>query len=453
MALQALARTLARFQHGGSEQERADHSRYGAAPRSRIDPSLAGPSSIFIRLRKVWASDLIPSLTLNDVVLSAPDSMLGPASDYFERVYQDCLIDDAALEEIIDGLASTRLCPADSHKLERAYPLEEMTKPQESRKSNSSPGPDGLPVEFEFYRATWTVTGPILRDVINSIPTEGLSADSASEPSPRNIAHVHLIHKSGERDQLVNKHPISLITPMNASSRKLTISAWARTLRRSMPHGSRIPGSPSVSGLLAVMDFEKAYDRLSYTYLDAVLRAIGLGPKARQWYRATYSNQQGDPLAPSLFVLAVEGFACQIRARVKGLESAGLQIIRELFFADDACCALHDHSDLEHLNQAIRLYKRASASKLSRAKSFLYPLGSYRDHPIATHLGTWHLSDLQFRYLGIQVGVDIAEDAGWDFFFFFFVELVHHIAPNLLSPLLSYGNTRWKSTMITQTAR
>ncbi|SCV71852.1 BQ2448_4546 [Microbotryum intermedium] len=449
--LQALARTLARFRRGGSVEERADHSRYGAALRSRIDPSLAGPSSIFIRLRKVRASDLIPSLTVNDVVHSDPDSMLGAASDYFESVYQDRPIDDAALEEIIDGLASTRFSPADSHKLEKAYPLEEMTKAQESCKSNSSPGPDGLPVEF--YRATWTVTGPILRDVINSIPTEGLSA----EPSPRNVAHIHLIHKRGERDQLVNKRPISLI---NADERIISQAHNQRlaplleslidpTQRGFVPNrwiGTNIaevqclmdpglPGSVPVSGLLAVMDFEKAYDRLSHTYLDAVLRAVGLGPKARQWYRATYTDQsalvflngwlsaafdvlsgvrQGDPLAPSLFVLAIEGFACQIRSRVKGIESPGLQTIRELLFADDACCALHDLSDLEHLDRAIRLYERASASKLSTTKSFLYPLGSFRDHPVAPRLGTWRLSASHFRYLGIQVGVDIAEDAGWE---------------------------------------
>ncbi|SCV69954.1 BQ2448_1348 [Microbotryum intermedium] len=442
---------LGHSRRGGSEQERADHSRYGAALRSRINPSLAGPSSIFIRLRKVRASDLIPSLAVNDVVLSDPDSMLGAASDYFESVYQDRPIDDAALEEIIDGLASTRFSPADSHKLERAYPLEEMTKAQESCKSNSSPGPDGLPVEF--YRATWTVTGPILRDVINSIPTEDLSA----EPSPRNVAHIHLIHKRGERDQLVNKRPISLI---NADERiisqahnqrlaPLLESLIGPTQRGFVPNrwigtnivevqclmDPEIPGSPPVSGLLAVMDFEKAYDRLSHTYLDAVLRAVGLGPKARQWYRATYTNQsasvflngwlsaafdvlsgvrQGDPLAPSLFVLAIEGFACQIRSRVTGIESPGLQTIRELLFADDACCALHDLSDLQDLNRAIGLYERASASKLSNAKSFLYTLGLFRNHPIVPRLGTWRLSDSQFRYLGIQVGVDIAEDAGWE---------------------------------------
>ncbi|SGZ28392.1 BQ5605_C027g10327 [Microbotryum silenes-dioicae] len=296
--LQALARTFARFRRGGSEQERADHSRYGAALRSRLDPSLAGPSSIFIRLRKVRASDLIPSLTVNDVVHSDPDSMLGAASDYFERVYEDRPIDDAALKAIIDGLASTRLSPADSLKLEEAYPLEEMTKAQ-----------------------------------------------------------------------------------------------------------------------------------------AAFLCAVGLGPKARQWYRATYTNQsasiflngwlsatfdilsgvrQGDPLAPSLFVLAIEGFACQIRLRVKGIDIAGLQNVRELLFADDACCALHNLSDLDHLNRAIELYERASASKLSNVKSFLYPLGAFRDRSIAPDLGTWRLSDSQFRYLGIQVGVEIAEDAGWE---------------------------------------
>ncbi|SGY32001.1 BQ5605_C002g01301 [Microbotryum silenes-dioicae] len=296
--LQALARTFARFRRGGSEQERADHSRYGAALRSRLDPSLAGPSSIFIRLRKVRASDLIPSLMVNDVVHSDPDSMLGAASDYFERVYEDRPIDDAALKAIIDGLASTRLSPADSLKLEEAYPLEEMKKAQ-----------------------------------------------------------------------------------------------------------------------------------------AAFLCAVGLGPKARQWYRATYTNQsasiflngwlsatfdilsgvrQGDPLAPSLFVLAIEGFACQIRLRVKGIDIAGLQNVRELLFADDTCCALHNLSDLDHLNRAIELYERASASKLSNVKSFLYPLGAFRDRSIAPDLGTWRLSDSQFRYLGIQVGVEIAEDAGWE---------------------------------------
>ncbi|SGY12331.1 BQ5605_C011g06470 [Microbotryum silenes-dioicae] len=409
--LQALARTFARFRRGGSEQERADHSRYGAALRSRLDPSLAGPSSIFIRLRKVQASDLIPSLTVNDVVHSDPDSMLGAASDYFERVYEDRPIDDAALKAIIDGLTSTRLSPADSLKLEEAYPLEEMTKAQAACKSNSLPGPDGLPVEF--YRATWPATGPILRDVINSIPTKARQPG----PLPRNTAHIHLIHKRGERDQLSNKRPISLI---NADKRiisqahnqrlaPLLESLIGPTQRGFVPNrwiGTNIaevqclmdpglPGSTPVSGMLAVMDFEKAYDRLSHPYLDAVLCAVGLGPKARQWYRATYTNQsasiflngwlsatfdillgvrQGDPLAPSLFVLAIEGFACQIRLRVKGIDIAGLQNVRELLFADDACCALHNLSDLDHLNRAIELYERASASKLSNVKSFLYPL-------------------------------------------------------------------------------
>ncbi|SGY12609.1 BQ5605_C011g06555 [Microbotryum silenes-dioicae] len=449
--LQALARTFARFRRGGSEQERADHSRYGAALRSRLDPSLAGPSSIFIRLRKVRASDLIPSLTVNDVVHSDPDSMLGAASDYFERVYEDRPIDDAALKAIIDGLASTRLSPADSLKLEEAYPLEEMTKAQAACKSNSSPGPDGLPVEF--YRATWPATGPILRDVINSIPTKACQPG----PLPRNTAHIHLIHKRGERDQLSNKRPILLI---NADKRiisqahnqrlaPLLESLIGPTQRGFVPNrwiGMNIaevqclmdpglPGSTPGSGMLAVMYLEKAYDRLSHPYLDAVLCAVGLGPKARQWYRATFTNQsasiflngwlsatfdilsgvqQGDPLAPSLFVLAIEGFACQIRLRVKGIDIAGLQNVRELLFADDACCALHNLSDLDHLNRAIELYERASASKLSNVKSFLYPLGAFRDRSIAPDLGTWRLSDSQFRYLGIQVGVEIAEDAGWE---------------------------------------
>ncbi|SDA01240.1 BZ3500_MvSof-1268-A1-R1_Chr10-1g02533 [Microbotryum saponariae] len=111
----------------------------------------------------------------------------------------------------------------------------------------------------------------------------------------------------------------------------------------------------------------------------------------------------GDPLAPSLFVLAIEGFACHIRLKVEGVVSPGLQTIRErVLFADDACCALHNLSDLDHLNRATELYERASSSKLSNAKSFLYPLGSFRGRPIALGLGTWRLSISHVRYLGIQ---------------------------------------------------
>ncbi|SCZ88262.1 BZ3500_MvSof-1268-A1-R1_Chr10-2g02898 [Microbotryum saponariae] len=396
--LQALARTFARFRRGGSEQERADHSRYGAALRSRLDPSLPISGGSLFRLHP-------PAQT---------------ASDYFERVYEDRPIDDAALKAIIDGLASTRLSPADSLKLEEAYPLEEMTKAQEACKSNSSPGPDGLPVEF--YRATWPATGPILRDVINSIPTEARQPG----PLPRNTAHIHLIHKRGERDQLSNKRPISLI---NADERiisqahnqrlaPLLESLIGPTQRGFVPNrwiGTNIaevqclmdpglPGSPPVSGMLAsspplasAPKPANGTERPTPTNSPRSSSTVGSLPLSTSW-RAF--GKVIDPLAPSLFVLAIEGFACQIRLRVKGIEIAGLQNIRELLFADDACCALHNLSDLDHLTRAIELYERASASKLSNAKSFLYPLGAFRDRP--------------FRYLGIQVGVEIAEDAGWE---------------------------------------
>ncbi|SCZ87952.1 BZ3500_MvSof-1268-A1-R1_Chr2-1g04085 [Microbotryum saponariae] len=150
-----------------------------------------------------------------------------------------------------------------------------------------------------------------------------------------------------------------------------------------------LPGLALVSGLLAVMDFEKACDRLPHTYLDVVLCAVGLGPKARRWSRATSTEGHGH-------------------------REPGPTNDSRLLLADDACCALHNLSDLAHLNRAFELYERASASKLSNAKSFLYPLGSFRDRPIGLGLGTWRLSISQFRYLGIQVGVEIAEDAGWE---------------------------------------
>ncbi|SGZ25979.1 BQ5605_C024g09811 [Microbotryum silenes-dioicae] len=149
--------------------------------------------------------------------------------------------------------------------------------------------------------------------------------------------------------------------------------------------------------------------------LHAVLRAIDLRPKSRQRYRATYTNQ----LALCRFRRPVgrlaRQFSCSLSLRVGGRGSCLSDPVKsqrhrnsgpandsEFLSTHGACSALRDLSELEHLNRAIGLYERASSSQLSNAKSLLHPLGSFRNHPIASHINTWRLRDSQFRYLGIQ---------------------------------------------------
>ena len=102
------------------------------------------------------------------------------------------------------------------------------------------------------------------------------------------------------------------------------------------------------SGLLLLVDFQKAFDSVSWEYIKSVLKEYQFGEDFRRWFDILYFEscstvinnghfaeffslkrgcRQGDPLSPYLFLLAVEplSMALKVDKNVKGIKTGSYE--------------------------------------------------------------------------------------------------------------------------------
>ncbi|PNX83328.1 ribonuclease H, partial [Trifolium pratense] len=195
------------------------------------------------------------------------------------------------------------------------------------------------------------------------------------------------------------------------------------------------------SCLLFKVDFERAYDTISWSYLERMMVKMGFARKWMCWMRACIFNstmsvlvngsptedfnvgkglRQGDPLSPFLFLIAAEGLAGMVNKAVDIGKFAGFKVdnsicFKILQFADDTILLGEASWDnVKTIKTILRGFELVSGLKINFVKSKLYGI-NVDDNFIAAAASFLNCSfdSIPFKFLGIPVGANPRRQESW----------------------------------------
>ncbi|GJS64726.1 RNA-directed DNA polymerase, eukaryota, reverse transcriptase zinc-binding domain protein [Tanacetum coccineum] len=189
------------------------------------------------------------------------------------------------------------------------------------------------------------------------------------------------------------------------------------------------------------IDFEKAFDSISWDFLIRVLQFMGFSDKWIKWISGCLSSastsilingspsrefsihrglRQGDPLSPFLFIIAMEGLHVAMEDAMAASIYSGFCInnlsLSHLFFADDALF-IGDWSsnNIKCLVAILDCFHKVSGLKINYHKSKLFGVG-VSPNEISALAATTGCSPLasSFNYLGLPVDCNMSRVKSWD---------------------------------------
>lgn len=310
-----------------------------------------------------------------------------------------------------------------------------------------APGPDGLP--FLFYQKFWNLVKNDLVDLFKDFHAERLDLYRL------NCALVTLVPKVGDAMNMKQFRPISLLNcSFKIFSKILTLRLSAvvqkivaptqsafikgRYILESVVVAHEIVHSINKSGekgIVIKLDYEKAYDRVSWSFFFSMLESRNFHPILVNWirqlvvggsigimlngedssyFKAGKGLRQGDPLSPFLFNLVGDGLSKMLtKATSKGLIKGLLHDFKlggivALQYTDDTILfSKAEDSALRNLKCVLMWYEQISGMRINFHKSELVPLNLETDeaHRFA-HVMSCPLGSFPIKYLGVPLHYD-----------------------------------------------
>ena len=318
-------------------------------------------------------------------------------------------------------LRQRQLTHRSCNRLEADISQDEVTTAIRNMAKGKSPGPDGLPSEvYQEFEVD-------LRDKLHLLLQDSLKAGSM--PVAVRKGEIVFLYKKGEPREVRNYRPITLLNTDYKILAKILVARLKPVMDDivSKPQLGFVPNrviteathllklvqafldETDGEGIIVAADWEKAFDRVSWTFLHDAAEALGFGPLARRWLHTLYNDDappirtvrvngvrsrsfpihsgvpQGCPISPLIFLLVTEALTRAIldepSSRLRGIQ-VGDSEVRITQFADDTQLLLAGYKYLRRVWNILLEYEEVSGMRANVNKFEGIRCGALKREPI-----------------------------------------------------------------------
>eukprot|EP00253_Pinus_taeda_P008507 PITA_08507 len=376
-------------------------------------------------------------------------------SDHFNSIAQEPPINREEAIKELTGAIPKCITSDQNWALCREISMEEVEEAIRSMPNDKAPGPDGFTINF--YKACWNTVKQEVWEVVEDSRRSGTILKSI------NSTFLALIPKVEEAKIPDKFRPISLcnviykiISKVITNRLKSILPGIISEEQSGYVEGRQILDnillaqemihslhSRKEAGMIMQLDLSKAYDKVSWRYLEAVLDAFGFWRTWIKWILALIKSprysilvngapsapftpsrgiRQGDPLSPFLFVILMEGLSRTIAKKKAEGSIKGLQPIRSLpatthqQFVDDTM--LHGTPTVKEAvayRGILDLFSQASSMEINFSKSTIFFFNTHL--AVQAHLSQllgFRIGSLPSKYLGDPLTLKPWQKIHWE---------------------------------------
>lgn len=358
------------------------------------------------------------------------------------------------MRPVLDGIDFRKIGDERAAELSKEFTLEELEDAILSCHGDKAPGPDGF--NFKFVKSFW---GTLKSDFLGLV-----EEFHANGRLPKGISSyfLALVPKYSNPQDLIEFRPISLLGSIYKILAKILAARLKMVLKPviSPNQSAFLPERNILDGVVIInevvdfvnktkkkclilkVDFEKAYDSVNWSFLEYMMRRMGMDEKWRKWIKECVFKgdlsvlvngsptkeftiqkglKQGDPLAPFLFLMVAEGLTGMVnKAEEKGVYK-GFKVgkheekVSILQYADDTLLVGEaTWENLWTMKALLRCFELVSGLKVNFHKSRVIGI-NLEEHFLndAAVFLNCKQGSIPFKYLGIPIGANPRKENTW----------------------------------------